>query len=216
MKTLLYNCLWLGSFLLNNCYLYAQVYYSDGFEKKGVTEYLALSMDRNIEYWSTARHSPVPMVTTNTQGNNLVVKFTNGTAQYTLKKVNRNLICIHPNGRQQFFKQIPALHISKNFEKQGVIEYLQEIDDKIYYFTNKTTKKIRLQIVGGREHSQGYGYKVKVRFPRSSKVYQLELLPMMLYCTHPNGTRQMFDYYSLTALSTMIKQNQTLKKMIEY
>lgn len=183
----------------------AQVYYSKDFEKKGVTEYLGFGQMGPVSYWNTALPKPVRLVWVSESK----FKFANSSIVYRTENgpTANTLWCIPSKGRKQLYKVIPSIYISRNFEKKGITEFLQFVGQKVYYFTNRSRAKIKLQKVGNDKN--------KVRFPGSKAVYKLTSFPMMKDCIHPNGKRQTFSWYDLNSLSKMIKANPSLRRLIE-
>ncbi|OJJ16305.1 hypothetical protein BKI52_33980 [marine bacterium AO1-C] len=183
----------------------AQIYYSKDFEKKGITEFVGFGMDGQTFYWNTALTKPIDMIRIDDN----TVKFANNKTTYRFENgpTANSLWCIHSNGRKQKYYVIPTIFISKDFERKGVTEFLQMRGNSVYYFTNGSKTKIRMQNAGQGTQS--------VRFPGSKAVYTLTSLPMILVCKHPNGKRQEFNFYDVYTLAKLMRAYPNLRKLIE-
>jgi hypothetical protein len=179
----------------------AQIYKSENFENQGVSEYIQFTMLAPLAYW-TSQNSQKIMLEVR-EGQSLVdmtqqpfdVNFPGSKQIYKLSIVSDKLLCVHPDGRKQWFTYLPLVYQSKNFEQQGVTEYLQlDKNGQYLYFTNQTLgNKVSLQTV-----SPQNTYPTKVKFPNDSKVYRFDFMPACfgdLICTHPDGRKQVFSYY---------------------
>lgn len=214
MKTKFYHLLFLGSFWLMASQAQASIYYSKGFEKKGVTEFIYFTMMGEAQYWSTAmeQKTPVNLISSKfTNGYATQVRFGKGQPAYKLTKHDQVLICTHPNGKVQNFKFIPHLLISKGFEKKGVNEFLQQDGATWYYFTNQSTKKIRMQISGQTSLADPF----KMNFPGNKTLYTITLMPLTLECKHPDGRKQVYAICSLSMLAQEIRSSSTVEKLIQ-
>lgn len=104
-------------------------------------------------------------------------------------------------------------YVSKNFEKKGVIEYIQFApDNQVHYWTNLNRKRIALvHVSSGTSQTGEY---VNVRFPNSQKVYTLQMMGQTNYmtCYHPDKRKQSFVMELPTYLSRGFEQ----KGVIEY
>ena len=116
------------------------------------------------------------------------VKFPGQNGVYQLITNGATLFCVNPNGsRQEFIPEDKYISRGKN----GLIEYLytQGPPPSYFYSNNKSPKKISLTMVKGDMMTMVF----KVKFPGSSKVYQLKSLSNgNILCTNPDGSQQMF------------------------
>ncbi|EAY27212.1 hypothetical protein M23134_06522 [Microscilla marina ATCC 23134] len=125
------------------------------------------------------------------------VKFPGSNAIYSLKTTQGGLWCTHPNGKKQFFKLLPTTYRSKGFEQAGVIEYLESSGDftTYWYYTSQNPRnKIKLQTL----RRDGKKFRFQVKFPGQKATYWLSYQPMCdsdITCLHPNGRKQVFEYY---------------------
>lgn len=170
-------------------------YVSKGFEQQGVNEYLQITHGTFVTYWTN--HSKT-LIELESEGNpySLKVKFPNSHKVYKLVGIDKDILCIHPNGKKQVFNRIPQTFASYGFEQTGITEYIQEIEkDKFVYFTSQNLEKvIKLQTVSVQKT---YPYAVKVKFPNQAQIYILEYqstpcIRSLLHCIHPNKRVQKF------------------------
>ena len=154
----------------------------------GTEEYLYLHRKANYyEYASSTRPQRIKLINIKQKmirGGQKVhyVKFPGQNGVYQLITNGATLFCVNPNGSRQEF-------ISRG--KNGLIEYLytQGPPPSYFYSNNKSPKKISLTMVKGDMMTMVF----KVKFPGSSKVYQLKSLSNgNILCTNPDGSQQMF------------------------
>lgn len=175
------------------------VYASDGFERKGVTEFLAFTDGFSVGYWTSVKQREVSLVVDTfyhtRRGFVYEVRFPRSTVKYKLLQSQKNkVICVHPNGRRQVFTKLPNIYVSKNFKQSGVTEYFRLGEDRrsFYYFTSQNKQKQIKLIEVSSKPAQGF---VRwFRFPNSSLVYGLEVepCPCGVILIHANGQRQRF------------------------
>lgn len=182
----------------------AQYYASKDFEHKGVTEYLFLYWGNTANYWTNTNKKTVPLkvlkadMRNPTKGYFYTVSFAKSKQKYKLHQdfEKKQLVCTHPNGKQQRFTELPTMYVSKDFERKGMTEYLQNINGKLCYYTSANAqKKIPLVLV---KHAPGQMKQV-YRFPNSQEVYTIEVVPICLgglICTLPDGRKQFFTRYN--------------------
>ncbi|HAS47664.1 MAG TPA: hypothetical protein DCS93_44715 [Microscillaceae bacterium] len=90
-----------------------------------------------------------------------------------------------------------------NFYGNGITEHLIAQSPKnnpkgseYLYYTSRNATRIKLIVISTKVKEVGMeGVTiVKTRFPNSKTVYTLEFVPGGLYCIHPNGKRQAYEY----------------------
>ncbi|OJJ17546.1 hypothetical protein BKI52_27165 [marine bacterium AO1-C] len=90
-----------------------------------------------------------------------------------------------------------------NFYGNGITEHLIAQSPKnnpkgseYLYYTSRNANRIKLVVISSETKTVGMeGVTiVKVRFPNSRTVYKLEFVPGGLYCIHPNGKKQAYEY----------------------
>lgn len=204
MKT---RTLLLAFFTLFALSAHAQYYYkSEGFEKKGLNEYIEFAPDNQVHYWTNKNPRRISLTTVKIEESRsgeesyLKVKFPQGKAVYTLKLNSAVLFmeCIHPNGRKQRFYRVLPSYVSKGFEKKGMNEYLEQGMMDWSYWTSANKKKIKLIVKwSGLNRFGDMSY--KVAFPGSSQTYMLSISgkgrKAKVTCIHPNGKHQEFSAY---------------------
>jgi len=179
------------------------LYKSKDFERKGVTEYLKIMWATNVFYWTSTNKKEIALVNQPekiaedvSDGRLYAVSFPGSKKIYRLHQViqgKQQLICTHPDGRVQVFEPLPAVFVSKNFEKSGVTEYLtyDHRNNTYWYYTSKNKhRKIKLMAVGNDQ--------VSYKFPGGKSIYRLEQGPVGfggIYCIHPDGRKQYFKVY---------------------
>ena len=181
----------------------AQYYASKDFERKGVTEYLFLYWGNTAKYWTNINKKAVPLKVLKTDMSNsdnkffYTVSFAQSKQKYKLHQDfdKKQLVCIHPNGKQQIFTELPTIYVSKGFERKGVTEYLHGTNQHLYYYTSVCqSKKIPLILISFSEERLQSVY----RFPGNKKKYIIEVVPICLgglICTLPDGRKQFFERY---------------------
>jgi hypothetical protein len=181
----------------------AQSYYkSSGFEQAGVVEYLQFTPKGKVLYWTNKNKRPMQLikVSETLEGVNTLVKvrFANSTQIYTLEMAPTigPMICVHPNGKKQTFEYVQTVFMSKNFERQGVTEYLQNGMMGWVYWTSQDPKKtVFLEPKGNYRNAKGYVVE-KLSFPKSQSIYQLTFVRNLqvfeVICVHPSGKKQYF------------------------
>ncbi|OJJ19968.1 hypothetical protein BKI52_15945 [marine bacterium AO1-C] len=185
----------------------AQAFYiSKDFEKPGVTEYIKIMWAEHVSYWTSTNKKEVSLTNHHkgiaedvSDGYLYAVSFPNSKKVYRLHQVTQGkeqLICTHPDGKVQIFEPLPILYYSKNFEKQGITEYLNydQKSDTYWYYTNKNrNRKIKLIVVNKEQGSY--------KFPGGKSIYRLSIAGAcggQLRCIHPNGRTQYFKFYEWT------------------
>lgn len=182
----------------------AQYYYaSKGLERKGVTEYLFVSWNNTATYWTNAHPEQISLnvlkidATNRKKGFFYTVSFPKSKRKYRFHQdfKKKQLVCTHPNGKKQVFEALPRIFISKDFERKGVTEYLEDRDGKLYYYTSANQQKkvelLYVRTVGMSQHVY--------RFPGSKKEYAIgsELnYSGNLVCKSPDGHKQVFKLYN--------------------
>lgn len=184
----------------------AQGYYqSSGFEQAGVVEYLQFTPKGKVLYWTNKNKRPMQLIKVSetfggTYNNDRLVKvrFANSNQIYTLVMAPTiaPMICVHPNGKKQTFEYVQTVFMSKNFERQGVTEYLQNGMMGWIYWTNQNPKKTIFLEPKGSYNSVKGNIVEKVSFPNSQPIYHLifvrNLQAFEVICVHPSGKRQYF------------------------
>lgn len=175
-----------------------EIYRSKDFEQQGVSEYIGIVYQTDVYYWTNVNTDNIRLEQKDFKGRNTSsykVHFPNSQAIYQLDKKRGGLLCIHPDGKEQSFEKLPTTFRSQDFERKGVIEYIQwNSDGSFHYFTNlQKENKIPLEVV-----SSSNAYPLKVKFPNGTAIYEFTIERGSfgsLFCTHPDERKQTFAYY---------------------
>ena len=172
-------------------------------EKKGVNEYLFVYWGTVANYWTSTNKKGIHLeihnidMTDPKKGYSYEVNFPNSKIKYLLHQdfKNNKLVCKHPDGRIQVFRELPKVYVSKGFEQKGVAEYLEHTDkgEYWYYIGKNKHRKVRLIPVDVSENNR-----IAYRFPGSNAIYLLGIQAICLggvVVSHPNKRVQVFDRY---------------------
>lgn len=197
IKSLVFFFLTLCAFLPK---VYAQyTYKSVDFEEKGVSEYIYHSFNGlELHYWVN-QGKFVNIVTNWADGYNVVVNFPNAPEKkYIIQEpAEAGLYCIHPDGKKQFFKRLPSVFSSEDFEKTGVVEYIEcdVLSPKSWiYFTNINPQK-RIVLIPEYTNFNDV-FPISLRFPNSTIVFRYQdsmSCERFFQLIHPDGRRQTFE-----------------------
>ncbi len=194
-----------SSFILLNIFLLISLsntygqhlsqYRSEGFEKNGLNEYVSVVGGHVVHYWTSQNPKKIELLNKGKLDNphTLLVSFHNTKSRYriTVDYEKRKLLCKHPDGREQWFEELPVIYRSEGFEKPGIVEYIEPDETgRYFYFTNlPDSKKIELKLL------KSDRFPLEVSFPGDDEVYLISFGEFSLICVHPEGGKQIFDFY---------------------
>ncbi|MEO1652797.1 MAG: hypothetical protein AAFU64_04560, partial [Bacteroidota bacterium] len=117
-------------------------YRSQNFEKAGVNEYIGIFWGNYVSYWTSQNKKTIQLEIQAFKFEGIteyIVHFPNDKqTTYQLLPKGDQLLCVHPDGKKQWFERLPSVWRSQDFEQAGIVEYLESSsEESFFYYTNQ-------------------------------------------------------------------------------